>query len=194
MQHTTQKSVHPLDSIKPPQHESISIIWKAFHHINFSSTIGFINPAHFSFLNFPQIILWQPKQNSDLELLAGFRTYNLALAAGVQKITVIEHNSIDETEAIDIAIMDIILHISIWSCSKTANLQLIEFCKNVRRMLPDAYKNRVPRPVKLREWLNIGEHTGRKKSITQSKLSLLRKNIQAAQAIIETGSENHGQN
>ena len=194
MHHTTQKSVYQLDHIKPPQHELISIIWKAFHHINFSPTIGFINPAHFSFLNFPQIILWQPKPNSDLELLAGFRTYNLAFAASVQKITAIEHNSIDENEAIDIAIMDIVLHISIWNCSKTANLQLIDFCKNVRKSLPDTYKNRVPRPVELREWLSISEHTGRKKGITKSKLSLLRENIQAAQSIIETGSENHGKN
>lgn len=181
MQHTTQKSVHTLDQIKTPHHELISIIWKAFHHINFSPTIGLINPVHFSFLNFPQILLWRPKPNSDLELLAGFRIYNLALAAGVQKITVIEHHSIDETEAMDIAIMDIILHISIWSCSKTANLQLIEFCKNVRKMLPDTYKNRVPRPVELREWLNISEHAGRRKGITQSKISLIRKKIEALQ-------------
>jgi len=194
MQHTTQKSLHPLDQIKPPRHELISIIWKAFHHINFAPTIGLIHPVYFSFPNFPQIILWQPKPDSDLELLAGFRIYNLVLAAGVQKITAIEQKSINETEAIDIAIMDIILHISIWNCSRTANLQLIEFCKNIRKVLPDEYKNRVPKPVELREWLNISEHAGRKKGITQSKLSLLRKNIQAAQAIIETGSENHGQN
>jgi len=78
--------------------------------------------------------------------------------------------------------MDIILHISIWSCSKTANLQLIEFCKNVRKMLPETYKNRVPKPVELREWLNISEHAGRKKKTTQSKISLLRNKIEALQA------------
>lgn len=190
----TRRAVHILEEIKPPQHQIISIIWQAFNQINFSIPItSWITPAHLSLTETPVVKLWQPTPDSKLELLAGFRSYNLALAVDLQKIATLEYTALSEVEAMDIALNDILQHLLCWSCGKSANSQIYYFCKNVRKSLPEPYKKQLPKPVELRDWLNISSYIGRKQPHMPSKITLLRQNISATQEDIEQAPDHDDQ-
>lgn len=191
----TRKSVYTLEKIQCPQHPIILTIWEAFNQISFSVPIqNWLTPDDLYQPSFPAIKIWRPHPKSSLELLAGFRSYNLASACGLSEVEVIEYTALSETEAIDIALKDILYPLVLWNCcTKNSNLQIMHFLKTVRKSLPVSYKKQLPKHFQLREWLNISEYTGRKRLSTPSKLTLLRQSISSQQENVQQEPANHGQ-
>ncbi len=191
----TKKSVYTLDKIQPPQHPIIFTIWEAFNQISFSVPVqNWLTPDDLYQPALPAIKVWRLNPKSSLELLAGFRSYNLASACGLSEIEVIEYTALSEIEAIDIALKDILYPLVLWNCcTKNSNLQILHFLKTVRKSLPVSYKKQLPKHFQLREWLNISEYTGRKRLSTPSKLTLLRQSISSRQENVQQEPAKHGQ-
>lgn len=189
------KAIYTLESIQIPKHPVILTVWEAFNQIPFSApTYDWLTPYDLYHPTFPVIKLWRPHTKSTLELLAGFRSYNLASAHGLSEVEVIEFTVLSEVEAIEIALKDILYPLVIWNCcTKSSNLQVHNFLKAIRKSLPDSYKKQLPKPVQLREWLNISEYTGRKKLSTPSKLTLLRQSISSGQENVQQEHAKHDQ-
>lgn len=193
----TQQSIYALENISIPQHVLISIIWIAFEQIHFSiPTNRWITPAQFYRPDFPALQVWRPNPHGKLELLAGFRTYNLAKATGIKEIACIDHTELSEVGAVNIAISDILQPLLMWSHgSKSSNKQIAEFCKTVRQNLPEPYKKQWPRQSELCQWLNIGKYINRKQSVTTSKIAQLRQALSSAAADVNNEeSGHHGEN
>lgn len=189
------KAIYTLESIQTPKHPVILTVWEAFNQIPFSApTHNWLTPDDLYQPAFPAIKLWRPHTKSTLELLAGFRSYNLASAHSLSEIEVIEFTALSEVEAIEIALKDILYPLMIWNCcTKSSNLQVHNFLKTVRKSLPKSYKNQLPKPVQLREWLNISEYVGRKRLSTPSRLTLLRQCISSGQENVQQESAKNGQ-
>lgn len=187
MQCNTIKSVYTLEKIQPPKHKIIFTIWEAFNQISFSVPVQtWIMPDDLHQSVFPTIKLWRPHPKSSLELLAGFRSFNLASAYGLSEVEVVEFSVLSEIEAVDIAIKDTLYPLVLWNCcTKNSNLQIQNFLKTIRNSLPDSYKKQLPKPIQLREWLNISEYVGRKRLSTSSKLTLLRQSISSGQENVQ---------
>ncbi len=193
----TQQTVHIFETINIPQHALIRVIWDAFKQIPFSvSTNTWITPTQFSQPGFPTLQIWRPMPQSPWELLAGFRTYNLAKTASLKEMVVIERTGLSEAEAFDIAMNDILLPLLIWSHgNKSSNTQVLYFCKTVRQNLPELYRKQLPRQTEFRQWLNLGEYVSRKQPATPSKLAQLRLALSSAVANVNNEeSVHHGKN
>lgn len=190
------KTKYTLDTIRVPQHPLISIIWKAFENINFSvPATDWINPTLLSTFYFPAITLWRPVPHAKLELLTGFRAYNLAITTGLTEIFATETSPLNEAEALEMAINDVLLPLLIWSNGNiSSNKQIFEFCKNIRKNLPESYRKRLPRQTQLCHWLQIGEYVGRKQPVTTSQLAKLRIALTSAAASENESQVNHDQN
>lgn len=151
----------------------------AFENISFSIPItDWIDHALLPQPYLSDIKIWHPTPQGTPELLAGFRSFNIAKAVDLNEITATEYLGISEAEALEISIIDILYPLLIWSHgNKSSNVQAYNFCKYIQKNLPSTYRKQLPRQTEIRHLLKISDHVGKKQPPTQSKLTRLRKNI-----------------
>lgn len=197
MQPDIHQKVYLLETICTPQHPLINTIWMAFEKISFSIPITeWIDPALLSQPYFSDIKIWHPTSQGKPELLAGFRSFNIAKAACLKETTVTEYLEISEVEALEISINDILLSLLKWSHgNKSSNVQVYSFCKYIQKNLPDIYKKQLPRQKEIQHLLKISEYVGKKQPVTTSKIAQLRQALSSAAADVNNeASVHHGEN
>lgn len=196
MQPDIHQKVYLLEAIRTPQHPLINTIWRAFNNINFSIPVtDWIDSAQFSQPYFSDIKIWHPNSQGKPELLAGFRSFNIAKAIDLNEITITEYIGINEAAALEISINDILWPLLLWSHgNKSSNVQVLNFCKNIRKNLPDTYRKQLPRQAKIRHLLEISEYVGKKQPVTTSKIVRLRQALSATTDVNNEESVHHGEN
>lgn len=197
MPSNTQQQIYLLEAIRTPKHPLINIVWSSFENISFSAPItDWIDPTLLSQPYFSDIKIWHPTSQGKPELLAGFRSFNIAKSACLKEITATEYYGISEAEALEISISDILLSLLKWSHgNKSSNVQVYNFCKYIRKHLPDIYRKQLPRQTELRHLLKISEYVGKKQPVTASKIAQLRQTLSSAVADVNNEeSVHHGEN
>ncbi len=169
-----------LDRVFVPQKGLVSAVYNAFLTIDFLPLAEglTLTKAHRNTLFESQMIpaIRVIKKNDKYELIAGFRTFQLAKVFDHKTVSAVVYDELHEAFATKIAIDDCILCMSLFTVkgNKTANRQVEKFINDIRVHVPTQYKTIFPKKNEVREWLGLTFTSIRKKHTTQSELERLR--------------------
>lgn len=179
-----------ISNINYPQHEGIQAIWHEYQKLSFSEPLSeWMTPELFLYYAATSPVhLWQPV-GSSWELLAGFRTFNLSKTVSIQILPVLRHHKLTEIDAIKIAIHDVITPLFWWGLkSSKSGQQVHNFCRKIRKCLPEDLQKVIPRPSELKTWLGLSPHQGRISPAQISKLVQIRNQITERQQTVQAAS------
>ncbi len=172
-----------INDIQLPQHEIIHLLWLEFQTLVFSEALSgwltqslFLRQSHAC-----PIHVWL-NMKGRWELLAGFRTYNLAQALSLPMVCVVKHENLSSVDALKLALLNTIEPFLIWNLKgEKSGKQVSGLCARLRKALPSEMRSHVPRPSEIKKWLEISANIGRIKEIPSSRLEGYRSRIAISQ-------------
>lgn len=182
---TPKLEMFPMNDIQLPQHEIIQLLWVEFQTLAFSEALsGWLTPTVFLRLSHACPIHVWLNAKGRWELLAGFRTYNLAQSLSLPMVCVVKHANLTSADALKLALLNTIEPFFIWNLKgEKSGKKVADFCARLRKSLPSEMRSHVPRPSEIKKWLEISANIGRIKETTgiAQKLLTRKKNKKSAQ-------------